>query len=88
MGTNAISWISYADMAQFAGASHSNPVARNATFELGGPEALSPLEVVGIFEKVGGQPFDVTHIPVDALQAQLAAAADRMQQFFSGLMLG
>ena len=87
-GTNPISWISYRDVAQLVVAALGNPAALDATLELGGPEALSPTEVVGIFEKVVGQPFEVTHVPSEALRGQLAAATDPMQQSFSGLMLG
>lgn len=87
-GRNPISWISYSDVAQFAVAALNNPAALDATLELGGPEVLSPLEVVGVFEKIAGRPFEVTHVPVEALQGQLAAATDPMQQSFSGLMLG
>ena len=87
-GTNTISWISYGDVARFAVAALSNPAALDATLELGGPEALSLLEVVSIFERAGGQPFEVTHVPVEALRDQLAATTDPMQQSFSGLMLG
>ncbi len=86
-GTNPISWISYCDVARFAVASLSNPAALDATLELGGPEALSPTDVVGIFERIGGQPFEIMHVPVEALRGQLAAATDPMQQSFSGLML-
>ncbi len=64
-----------------------NPAARNATINLGGPEALSPLDVVGIFEEVGGQPFEVQHVPEETLQAQQAGAPDAFQQSFVGLML-
>jgi len=51
-GENKISWISYKDVAKFAVASIDNPEARNAVIELGGPEALSPLEVVRAFEEL------------------------------------
>jgi hypothetical protein len=44
--------------------------------------------VIKIFEKVGGKAFDVTHVPSDALQGQLAAASDPMQRSFAALMLG
>lgn len=85
-GQNSISWISRYDVARFAVASLDNPAARNATLELGGPEALSPLEVVRIFEQVGRRPFEVQHVPVEALQAQQEAATDGLQQSFSALM--
>jgi NADH dehydrogenase len=87
-GENPISWISFPDVAQFAVASLDNPAARNATLPLGGPAAISPLGVVKIFEKVGGKPFDVTKVPVEALQGQLAGAADPFQKSFAGLMIG
>jgi uncharacterized protein YbjT (DUF2867 family) len=73
-------------VAQFAVESLDHPAARYATLELGGPEALSPLQVVRIFEEVGGKPFTVQHVPEDALRAQQEAAEDPMQQSFSGLM--
>ena len=87
-GDNAISWISFLDVAQFAVASLDNPAARNATLELGGPEGLSARNVVKIFEKVGGKDFEVTQVPVEALQGQMTGATDPMQQSFVGLMLG
>ena len=86
-GENPISWISLLDVARFAVASLDNPVARNATLELGGPQAISPSNVVRIFERAAGEPFEVTHVPVEALQGQLAGASDPMQRSFAGLML-
>ena len=85
-GTNPISWISMTDAAAFAVASADNPAAASTTLELGGPEGLSPLQVVGIFERLGGRAFAVQHVPAEALAAQQAAAEDPMQQSFSGLM--
>jgi NADH dehydrogenase len=87
-GENAISWISFLDVAQFAVASLGSPAARNITLELGGPEGLSPCQVVALFEKIGGKAFEVTRVPVEALQGQLAGATDPMQQSFVALMLG
>lgn len=54
----------------------------------GGPQALSPSEVVQVFERVGGHSFEVQYIPVEALQAQRAAAADAMQKTFAALAIG
>jgi NADH dehydrogenase len=87
-GANKIGWISLNDVAQFAVASLDNPAARNATIELGGPEMLSPLEVVRYFEEAGGRKFQVVHVPEEALNAQRAAATDPLQQTFAALMLG
>jgi uncharacterized protein YbjT (DUF2867 family) len=85
-GSNPLSFIALGDVAAFAVASLENPAARNATLELGGPEALTPLQVVKVFEQAHGRTFDVQLVPAEALAAQQAAATDPMQQSFSGLM--
>ena len=87
MGAEPISWISFKDVAQFVVESMDNPAARNATLALGGPEALSPLQVVKIFEEVGGQRFDVEHVPEEALKAQQKSATGALEQSFTGLTL-
>ncbi len=85
-GTAPISWISLGDVAEFAVRSLDSPAARNAVLELGGPEALTPLGVVAEFERAHARPFEVQHVPAEALAAQQAAATDPMQQSFTGLM--
>jgi uncharacterized protein YbjT (DUF2867 family) len=87
-GSKPLSWIAVPDIARFAVASLENPAARNAVIELGGPEALTPLQVVAIFEQIGGCKFEVQFVPVDALKAQWEAATDPMQQSFSAIMIG
>jgi len=86
-GENKMSWISYKDVAKFAVASLDNAEARNAVIELGGPEALSPLEVVRAFEELQGRKFDVQNVPEEALKEQRESASDPLQQSFVGLML-
>jgi NADH dehydrogenase len=86
-GENKLSWISLGDVAAFAVESLTNPAARNAVLELGGPNALSPLEVVQVFEEIGGKKFDVQHVPEEALAAQQANATDSLQRAFAALML-
>ena len=86
-GQNQISWISFRDVAQFAVAALDNDQARNAVIELGGPEALSPLDVVRLAEQVTRQRFAVQHVPEEALRAQYAAATDPLRQSFAALML-
>jgi NADH dehydrogenase len=85
-GQNPISWISVLDVARFAVESLDNPAARNAILELGGPEALSQLQAVEIFEEASGQTFELQHVPVEALAEQQETATDPMQQSFAGLM--
>jgi NADH dehydrogenase len=86
-GQNKISWVSYFDVAKFAVASLDNPAARNRVIKLGGPEALSPLEVVQIFEDLTGRKFKVTHVPEEALRTQQATATESLQEAFAALML-
>lgn len=86
-GQNKISWISFYDVAEFAVESLDNPAARNAVLELGGPEALSPLEVVKIFETATERPFTVNHVPVETLEVQRASATDSLSEAFAALML-
>ena len=85
-GENPISWIAVQDVAKFAVASLDHPAAKNTTIELGGPEAMNPLQVVKLFEQANGRAFEVQFVPEEALQAQQAAATDPMQQSFSALM--
>lgn len=86
-GHNKISWISFQDVARFAVAALDERRAPNATIELGGPDDLSPLEVVRLAEQVMGKPIAVQQVPEEALRAQHAAATDSMQKSFAGLML-
>lgn len=86
-GHSKLCWISFQDVARFAVAALDNPEARNAVFQLGGPEGLSPLDVVRLAEQALGKSFTVQHVPEEALRAQHAAAADPLQQSFAALML-
>lgn len=86
-GENKLSWISLGDVAAFAVESLTNPAARNAVLELGGPDAFSPLEVVRMFEELSGKKFEVQHVPEEALAAQQANATDSLQRTFAALML-
>src|SRR5215831_3962010 len=87
-GKNKISWIAIKDVASFAVASIDNPAAQNAVIQLGGPDDLSVLNAVGIFEQESGQTFELQNVPDEALRAQMAAAPDSLSKTFSGLMIG
>lgn len=87
-GTNGISWVSYRDVAEMCAIALRHPAAERKTIEFGGPEALSPLEVVARFENIGGRRFRLEHIPEEALRAQFRQAADPLQRTFAALMLG
>jgi NADH dehydrogenase len=86
-GKNAVSWISFLDVAAYATAAVHAPDTASGTFRLGGPEALSPLDVVRQGEQLLGKPMAVQHVPEVALRAQLDSATDPLQQSMAGLML-
>lgn len=86
-GTKPVSYISQKDVARFAIASLDNPAAKNATLELGGPEQISQLAAVKIFEELTGRQFKKQSIPEKALQSQRDEATDPMQESFAALML-
>jgi uncharacterized protein YbjT (DUF2867 family) len=86
-GRAPINWVSYRDIAEFAVRSHLTPGARNRTLEAGGPQDLSPLEVVGIFEKFSGTLFERQFVSEEALLAQLDNATDPLAETFAKLQL-
>ena len=87
-GKNKISWIALKDVASFAVASLDNPAAKNKSIQLGGPEALSPLEVVNIFETKQGKKFEIQFLTEEAMQAQKDGAEDPLSESFAALMIG
>jgi uncharacterized protein YbjT (DUF2867 family) len=86
-GQNKISYVSLHNVADFAVESLSNPAARNAVIELGGPEALTQLEVVQTFEKIAGRTLEKQFVPEEALQARKSAANNPVEQTFADLTL-
>lgn len=87
-GKNKISWIAIKDVASFAVAALDNPAAKNAVIELGGPEALSPLEVVNIFEITKEKKFELQFVPEEAITVQRDEAQDPLSESFAALTLG
>ena len=86
-GKQLMSWVSYEDVGEFAARCAETPDAHNRILEIGGPEDLSPLDVVGIFEETTRKRFTVQHVPEDSLLAQLESAADPLSETFCKLQL-
>jgi uncharacterized protein YbjT (DUF2867 family) len=86
-GENPISWISFPNVAEFAVRSLDAPAARDAIFTLGGPEALAPLQVVRIFEELGGAPFTVEYVLESVLRAGMTSARRALDEAFAALSL-
>ena len=86
-GSKPISWVSYRDVAEFCIAPILRSVASRSVLRVGGPEALTPLEVVRIFEEESRRSFDVETIPEANLREQLDSANDSLEKSFGGIML-
>jgi uncharacterized protein YbjT (DUF2867 family) len=86
-GSNRISFVSYPDVAEFCIAPLLRSAASRSVLEVGGPEALTPLEVVKIFEEESGRPFELETIPEAQLKEQFDSASDSLEKSFAGLTL-
>jgi NADH dehydrogenase len=86
-GEKKISWVSYKDVAALAIAAGESPAGENQVLEFGGPEALTPLEVVRIFEERGGKKFELDYVPEEALVDAKAKATNPVEETFAGLQL-
>ncbi|HUD46377.1 MAG TPA: SDR family oxidoreductase [Candidatus Baltobacteraceae bacterium] len=86
-GINPISWVSFRDVAEMCALAVHHPAAERRVIEFGGPEALSPLEVVARLEKISGRPFQLDRVPESALLSQFHGATDSLQKSFAALML-
>jgi uncharacterized protein YbjT (DUF2867 family) len=86
-GSKPISWVSYRDVAEFCIAPVLRSVANRSVVAVGGPEALTPFEVVRIFEEESARRFAVETIPEVKLREQLDSANDSLEKSFAGIML-
>lgn len=86
-GTQSVSYISISDVARFAAESLENPAAHHAVLELGGPDKVTQLEAVKIFESASGKEFEVQSIPKETLEAQMGQVDDPMQKSYAALMV-
>ena len=87
-GSSPVSWVSLVDVAEMCAVGIRHPAAERRTIEFGGPEAISLMNVVDRFERIGGKTFKVEHVPEEMLRAQFEGATDSMQKTFAALMLG
>jgi uncharacterized protein YbjT (DUF2867 family) len=86
-GDQRVNWISAGDVVAAIVACVDNREALGETIELGGPEALSPNEVVRLAESFVGHPISIERVPVEALEQQAHEAAGTDASIFPSLML-
>lgn len=85
-GEHPVSWVSVHDVARFAAA------AVDGTFDgrvlpLGGPDALSPLDVVRMFEEMAGRSVTVTHVKEKDLEEAFTGAPNPLEETYAAIML-
>lgn len=85
-GTAPVSWIAAADVAQVAARSTLGE-GPTGVVELGGPEALSQLEVVAVYEDVLDASWRTETLPVGELERMLVDGADDVERSLGALML-
>jgi uncharacterized protein YbjT (DUF2867 family) len=86
-GTKPVSWISLLDVARFAVAATEGDSLAGKVLSLGGPDPLSPIQVLEIFRDLGCPVVVQDHVPESALEAQLAHAATAEERAAAAIML-
>jgi len=86
-GEQRVSWISAGDVVAAVVACVDNADAHDQTIELGGPDAVSPLEVVRLVRSITSREIAVEQVPVEALEQQPREAAGTDASIFPSLML-
>ncbi|HEY6946971.1 MAG TPA: NmrA family NAD(P)-binding protein [Candidatus Acidoferrum sp.] len=86
-GDAKISYISLHDVVSFAVAAAAKPPDSSIVLEMGGPEPLSQLDAVGVFERALGKKIELEKVPLAALEEQ-HRSADPLQKTFAALMIG
>jgi uncharacterized protein YbjT (DUF2867 family) len=86
-GRAPISWVARDDVAAFAAAAVDSEEARNATLEIGGPEAIAPLDVVALYGALAGRELEVEQVGEAEMLAAYKAARQPQEQSLTALML-
>lgn len=86
-GERPISWVSLADVAELAVRWLERGELEDDTVELGGPERLSPAQVVREFEEEAGEPFAVAHVTEDELRRRREQSDEPLARATIALLL-
>jgi len=86
-GDAKVSYISVPDVVAFALVVAGKPSHPSAILEMGGPEPLSQLDAIGIFERTLARKVELDQVPVATLEEQ-HRSSDPLQKTFAALMIG
>lgn len=85
-GMEKISYVSAHDVADFAVSAVEKEISIDQIVKIGGPEPLSQLEAVSIFETALRTKFRLESVPLEAIKMQ-HGSEDALQRTFAALML-
>lgn len=85
-GERPVSYISAFDVAQIGVAAALRRTGKQAILEIGGPEPVSQLDAVRIFESLLGTTCQLEFVPLEALEQQ-HLSPDPLQKTFAALMI-
>jgi uncharacterized protein YbjT (DUF2867 family) len=86
-GDRPVAWIALPDVARAAAnAANGGPFDRTVV-PLCGPDPLTPLEVVAMFERMSGRPVKVSHVSEESIAARLVAARDPLEEAYAAILL-
>jgi NADH dehydrogenase len=85
-GEGKVSYISALDVAELAVSAALKATGKETILEMGGPEPLSQLDAVRIFENALGTKCRLDFVPVDAIRQQ-HLSTDPVEKTFGALML-
>jgi uncharacterized protein YbjT (DUF2867 family) len=85
-GKAGVSYVSALDVAAFAVSAATAPGELRDILQIGGPEPVSQLGAVAVFERTLGRSFSLEHVPIQALEEQ-HQSADPLQKTFAALMM-
>jgi NADH dehydrogenase len=86
-GDNPLSLLSMDDVARMAVLCLDHPAASNAVIEFGGPQPVTLHELVRTFEDVSGRPFEMQHVPEEALVGAWEGAEDPVSRSINAIMV-
>jgi uncharacterized protein YbjT (DUF2867 family) len=87
-GTAPISWVSIVDVAEVAVRSVDDSRLEQRDVPVGGPEALSPDQVLAIFERVSGKRYSARRVPRIMLATMGPVVSLFNEMIASGMLLG
>jgi len=85
-GDAKVSYISFHDVVSLAIAAAAKPPDSSVILEMGGPEPISQLDALAIFEQTLGKKIATEKVPLAALEEQ-HRSTDPLQKTFSALMI-